>query len=470
MKERLKAVLLELQALNTAQTAAFKKLNASPDDDALLTDVETRNTEIAAKTAERDRLTALIESEVQLDASIKTFTDPGGQNIPPAAGNGATIGVEGVKALARSSRLGKLKNLKGPDADVRAYKLGVLALAGFWRHDSSIEVCKSLGLPLKAQTEGSNAGGGFTVPNELSSDIIDLREEYGVIEQYLRFEPMNSETKEIMRRTGGLTAYWAGEGEAITESEKSWDRIELTNRKLAAIGIYSSELNEDSIVNLGDDLAGEIAYAFAIKLDEAGFNGDGSETYGRVIGFRQALKGLSGTIANIAGLVVSTGTGYAASYDAIVLKDFLKVKGKLPRYAYKRGKPRWFVSQFFWNTVMEPLGLAAGGVTAKEIEQGLARETPMFLGYPVEFVEVMPQASEVSQVCCLFGVPQLAGTMGKGRAMTLSLSDQYKWATDMLAIKGTQRVAINIHDVGNASGTASLRKPGPVVGLITASS
>jgi hypothetical protein len=39
-----------------------------------------------------------------------------------------------------------------------------------------------------------------------------------------------------------------------------------------------------------------------------------------------------------------------------------------------------------------------------------------------------------------------------------------------LTLRGTQRYDINVHDVGNASATASLRQPGPIVGLITAAS
>jgi hypothetical protein len=60
------------------------------------------------------------------------------------------------------------------------------------------------------------------------------------------------------------------------------------------------------VINMGDDLAGEIAYAFALKEDQCGFIGDGTSTYGGMQGVCTKIKGLSGTIANIAGLVVAT--------------------------------------------------------------------------------------------------------------------------------------------------------------------
>jgi HK97 family phage major capsid protein len=53
----------------------------------------------------------------------------------------------------------------------------------------------------------------------------------------------------------------------------------------------SNELNEDAFVNLADDVAGEIAYAFAKKEDECGFVGDGTSTYGGIEGVASKLLG-----------------------------------------------------------------------------------------------------------------------------------------------------------------------------------
>ena len=48
--------------------------------------------------------------------------------------------------------------------------------------------------------------------------------------------------------------------------------------------------------------------------------------------------------------------------------------------------------------------------------------------------------------------------------MTLSYSTDYKFAEDQIAIKGTERIDVVVHDIGDTSNA------GPVVGLITASS
>jgi HK97 family phage major capsid protein len=149
-----------------------------------------------------------------------------------------------------------------------------------------------------------------------------------------------------------------------------------------------------------------------------------------------------------------------------VLKDFSKVKAKLPQYALRRG-PKWYFHQSFWSEVVESLVLAVGGVTAMEIAAGMP---PRLLGYPVEIAQVLPSVSAVSQVVGLFGCLDMAASMGDRRATTIAMSEHSRFATDEIEIRGTERFDINVHDVGNADATAGNRVPGPIVGLITAAS
>jgi HK97 family phage major capsid protein len=53
---------------------------------------------------------------------------------------------------------------------------------------------------LKAQAEGVNTAGGFLVPSEFETAIIDLREEYGLFRNECRMVPMGSDSMTIPRR------------------------------------------------------------------------------------------------------------------------------------------------------------------------------------------------------------------------------------------------------------------------------
>src|SRR5678815_3411213 len=157
-----------------------------------------------------------------------------------------------------------------------------------------------------AQSEGSNTAGGFLVPDVMERTIIDLREDYGVFRQLARIRPMSSDHMVIPRRSSGLTAVPIGEGVEITDSTKLWNNVTLTARKWAVLTKYSSEIAEDAVISIAEDLASEIAYAFAYAEDNAGFNGDGSSTY----------HGITGIVKKFTNQVSAGASTYAGALDA----------------------------------------------------------------------------------------------------------------------------------------------------------
>jgi HK97 family phage major capsid protein len=334
----------------------------------------------------------------------------------------------------------------------------MFALATIWGNQKAIDYCAKNGLDLvKAQAEGVNTTGGFAVPDEFNNDLIDLREMYGVFRQYARIRPMSRDRMTIPRRTGGVTAYWVDEGDTITDSTATGDVVGLTAKKLAALVLASSEVFEDAAIDIGEWIAREIAWAFAQEEDDAGFNGDGTSTYGRITGVRQKLRDVDGTIANIKGLYVGTGN----AYSELTLGDFEGVVGLLPQYA-DTPNARWFVHRTFYYQVMVREALEAGGVEMREVIGG--QRTPIYLGYPVVFSQLMPKVEGNSQVCALLGDLSLAASFGDRRELSLARSLDYRFANDQVAIRGTERIDINVHDVGNTTDA------GPIVGLITAAS
>lgn len=444
---KLQELILKRQRLADEQKAAFdahKDVSEIPDEK--LTEIKGRNDEIST-----------------LDAEIKKLTDI--EEMRKGAQTSIIHATPEVKATDKRPataidfpRVSSIKNFHGErggrKADERAFRFAKWFKGVIVGDPASKQWCADNGIDTKAHSEGTNYLGGYLVPPEFSNDIIDLREQYGVARQVGRVVSMGSDTLSIPRQTGGLTAYFVGEATAITESSKSWDQVNLVARKLGVLSLWSSELNEDAMVNIGDDLAGEIAYAFANKEDQCFFNGDGTSTYGTITGVRQRLTDVF-TTSGGTGLVVGAGN----AYSELTLANFHSVLAALPLYA--RGGAVWVVSSTFYDSVMTKLQTAAGGNTVVDIANGGQQR---FLGYPVVLSEVMPTTEGNSQVCALLGNFRLGSTFGDRRMLTLALSSDYKFAEDQLAIRGTERFDINIHDVG-ATGTA-----GPIVGLITASS
>lgn len=318
--------------------------------------------------------------------------------------------------------------------------------------------------------------GGALIPDFFLPDIIDLREQYGEVAPLCKNVDIPSDVMRVPRRTGGLTAYRVGEGAAGTASTKTWDTVTATASKDMVLTYVTPEMLNDaqaSGVNVMDDIFGEIVYAFEKDLDNAILNGDGTLSYtnsavGISLRFRQVVEAAGGTWATNAdygaGIVVGTGNLWSELVD----QDYSNMVGRLPKYASSDPASRWLTSHTHWGTRIEPLIRAAGGATTESYQNRL---TKMFKGFAVETSQLMPLVDANSSFVAYLGNFSKAVMIGRVRnSMRIATSEHFDFDNDVIAVRGTHRVAIAVHDVGNASSTASSRVPGPIVGLLTAAS
>lgn len=458
------SVQLEDAAAKTLIDAGFADETTAPKE---VTDAAT---ELKGSLADFVK-TAVSDGFDALRAEFKTTQ----RNPVAGAGgdNGYELGTAGKWVLpATVKRYGSLRSFKGTDAhgrsaEQRAYEHGMWYLANIQgRGSKTWKWCEEKGFGFqqdvsgKVSRENNNTSSGFLVPDQFENDLIDLRETFGVFRQLAKIIPMTSDTRSDPRRTGGLTAYFVGESTAPTTSDKTWDRVRLTAKKVGVLTKYTNELGEDAVLNIGDDLAHEIAYAFSALEDDCGLNGDGTSAYGGIVGWRNAIN----NVASNAGIQAASGTGYATNWNSIVLADFNNLLGKLPQYAFQSGNVNWVASQAFYGSVMQRLALAAGGNAVPNIVDGVPQMT--FLGYPVKISQKMPTTSATSAIPVLFGNLREGCRFGDRRGTSIKMSQEAlnTFEQDETAIVGFERFDIVCHDVGTAT------VAGPVVALKTASS
>jgi HK97 family phage major capsid protein len=315
---------------------------------------------------------------------------------------------------------------------------------------------------LKAQVEGTTTAGGFTVPDIVSSDLIWLREMYGVARRNSRIYPMSSDTLLVPSATGSTTVYYASEATAITDSQLTFAQVSLSAKKLAVLTIASKELGEDTVIDLGASLARDMAYAIAKEEDNACFNGDGTSTYGSITGILRAVYGLNATKANIAGVVLGAALS-GASFSNFTLANFQAMVAKLPTYA---DNAKWYMHKdLFFNGVADKL-IALGGNAILDIQNAYT-QAPTLFGYPIEWVQNMPKSPAATTPVAILGDLTKGVAFGDRRAMTVEVSDQVKFVEDALTYKATERFAFNAHDVGNVNSDASLKVPGSLIVLAT---
>ena len=356
----------------------------------------------------------------------------------------------GLKVPARAKVHAPLKAYQGPDAQRDAYIAGNVILAGVYGNQHASEFCRNHGLQVNATlTTGTNSSGGFLVPDEMQSTLIRLREERGVFPQFANRVPMGSDIIRVPRLLADVTSYWTGEGIEITASDTTMGEAELMARKLSALTKISSELDEDAIIDIGDMVTTSMAYSMADKIDEAGFNGDGTSTYGGVLGLKNALD-------SAAQVTAASSNNSALTLD---LDDFEAVLGAYPQYT--AASPRWFMHSAVYYAACVRLMAAAGGNTITTLASGATQN--MFMGYPVSFVQVMPSTTGTlaSTIVAYFGDLRLGAAYGTRRSARVEVSTERYFELDLIGIKTTERIAINVHERGSTIRTR------PIIALKT---
>lgn len=451
----MKTAIQKLQAKRQNWLKEAQFLTAKADkENRELTAAESKRFDVCMAHAERLGKEIARREKLSAATAKQTAVAPRPQaNLSTRINNG---GVSNWTLPAGVSRIASLKSFKGDQADLKAYRFGQFMLAVAYGNSKARQYCLNHGIQLLAQATNINEKGGILVPPEFAETIIDLREKYGVFRQECRKVPMGRDTLTVPRRTGGLTAYFVSEnpGSGITESDKTFDGVQLVAKKMATLTRYSSEIAEDAIINVGDDLASEIAYAFASKEDDCGFNGTGASTYGGITGVTVKINDGTHTAS-----VLDAASGNV-SFETLDLEDFQKCVGRLPEYVEN---PKWYISKYGWANAMQRLAYAAGGNDAQTVAAGMQ---PTFLGYPVVISQKLNRTagSDVSAIKVLFGDLSMAATLGDRREIVVMESDQRYFEYDQIGIRGTQRIDINVHDLGDTS------EAGPIVALKTAAS
>lgn len=426
---------------------------AAESDSRELTDEENSRVD-AITDAELPELHTALERRQKIDTQRKAIAanrlapELDRQELEAADSPDAKLAAVKVPARARTGR--KLVAFDGANAERDAYVAGHFILASICGRQRSIDFGREHGVFGTMGGGTDDLKGGNLVPDEMAQTIVRLRDARGVFSRFARNYPMGSDVVSIPRLITDVTAYWGAEATAITASDAETGQAKLVADKLTALTKLSTELDEDAIVDIGDTITQSIAYAFADKLDNAGFNGDGTSTYG-------GIKGLANALNANATVDAASGNVSAATLD---LADFEDVVGTLPEYEVNES-PRWFMNKTaYWNSARRLMD-AAGGNTISDLGMG---GEPMFLGYPVTFAQVMSSGAAVSTFVAYFGWMNLGATLGSRRGIRFERSADRYFEEDVIAIKGTQRATITIHETGDTVRTR------PIVGLKTAAS
>lgn len=397
--------------------------------------------------------------------SAEPFQAPGGEGVRFGQGARHILRHGGAQLRAFTQPLrfrledGRIGEM---DAFESAYRAGQWIRAVFGGVRAAREYCQRNGIPVtrisaggenpleRVMTTDVDTAGGYLVPTEMEQAIIDLRVQVGVARRLARRRPMASDTLSVPKRTGGVTAYFVGEDNSgITASDKSWGNVNFVAKTLAALSKFSMNLEEDAIIDLADDLASEMAYAFADKEDDCFINGDGTSTYGGMTG----LRTLFDATAYASRVTAASGHDTFAEYDNA---DLSSVMAGVADFAGLM--PQWLCSVTFAENVFGRLKRVAGGNTGGDLERRYALG---YGGYPAATSDKMPKVgtSAVTTVEAFYGDFAKSSSFGDRRGIGIQVLREAYAASLQVGVLGWERFHIINHDLGDTS------NKGPVAAL-----
>jgi HK97 family phage major capsid protein len=341
-------------------------------------------------------------------------------------------------------------NVKGFSPETRAekdkmgYAFGMMAKMIGHNDKKAHSWLVDNGFYTKGQNETTDADGGYLVPQILAREVIFLRDKFGVMRQNARVMGMSSDNLNVPKNTASTTAYWPAENTNITASQITFSNVQILAKKLAILTQVSSELNEDSIVDVGAALAEDMAYVMAYNEDLATFAGDGSTTYGGITGVFETIKAVnSGTNPGWVG----TGATTTSDWNNTTLEDLRKLPAAIAQYA-DTPDAKFYCNRSFYQEVVCNLLDALSGNGFYDLTSAPG-PNPTLFGYPVVYTQVMTNDSSPSADTPLiaFGNLKTGSIMGSRRDLRIQVSDQAGFISDSLYFRATERFGFRYHDI-----------------------
>jgi HK97 family phage major capsid protein len=233
----------------------------------LLTALDTQSKAIAELAAQLAKGAGAIATGAQKATNHMGGVDDATR--PAITGKAAAAG-SGIQAV-RVIKAHLAVRLKGSEATPDAVQK---QLEQWGYHDEK----RMLGIVTeKGLSQGIFADGGAVVPVEYSTELIALlRNATAVRKLGITGIPMGA-ALEIPSQEQAATAFYVGEGQAITPSQQSFGGLRLAEKKLAALVVCSNDLIRNAFISAEEFIRNDLVNVLALKEDYQALFGTGGE-------------------------------------------------------------------------------------------------------------------------------------------------------------------------------------------------
>lgn len=180
---------------------------------------------------------------------------------------------------------------------------------------------------------GTDAEGGYLVPDEFHKELVKALDEANAIRSISRVITTSSGEYKIPVMNGHAQAAWTDEEDAYSESEPTFSQTTLGAHKMTVYSKVSKELLNDSAFNVEQLLAEDFGRAFGIKEEAAFISGDGSSKPTGILSANADVTTASATkitADELLDLFFSLKTGYSRNATWVMnystIKEIRKLK------------------------------------------------------------------------------------------------------------------------------------------------
>lgn len=295
-----------------------------------------------------------------------------------------------------------------------------------------VDMCRSIftkdDVSLKDMTEGVDSEGGFLVPLEVRNTLLMMLNTYGVARPRCTVIPMAREEMMMPRLVDGVQVFWIGEGQAISQTQPSFDEFRMVVKKLAALVPITSELLADSVIPIANLLATLFANAIAKEEDRVIFKGD--------TGAGDPFNGIMYD-PNVTNFVLPATKTAFSDIDSDMLADV--TASLIPAAA---DGSAFFMHRTMLN-VIRKLKYSGTGEYIYEQVDGHPGTPGTLWGYPIVLAENMPTINEsAADTPFMFFGNMKHYYIGDRMNLSVARSEHYGFANDKIFLRVIQREAL----------------------------
>jgi HK97 family phage major capsid protein len=227
----------------------------------------------------------------------------------------------------------------------------------------------------KALGSSTATGGGFIVPDQYSSDIIELlRNEAVIMRAGPKFMPLSG-TSNVAKLTAGANGGYIGENANIGKEQQTFGQLRMTAKKLASLVPVSNDLIRNSSPSVTSLIRDDMVSGLAVTADAA---------FIRDLGTGAAPKGIRYWAAS--GNVTATNGTTAANIES----DLSDAMGSLQDNNSPMVRPVWLMAPRSHRHLYK-LRDANGNLIYPELRQtDGGSENGRLYGYPVFLTNNIP--------------------------------------------------------------------------------